>query len=148
MTDVPIERDAPMQYDKNRYTIWTVRHPLIWFWVLFPETILNELILGQRIPQGYLVLRFLCDLWEKSGIGVPSYRGSVGSENLKFRKTKSSCTAVRDTGFIHRCRFGINASVRTLFSSVEYRQQSLTHSNISQRILNLQLNSKNEKTYN
>ena len=40
-----------MQYDKNRYTIWTRRHPLIWFWVLFPGTILNELILGQRIPK-------------------------------------------------------------------------------------------------
>ena len=40
-----------MRYDKNRYTIWTVRHPLIWFWVLFPGTILNELILGQRIPK-------------------------------------------------------------------------------------------------
>ena len=40
-----------MQYDKNRYTIWTVRHPLIWFWLLFPITILNELIFGQRIPK-------------------------------------------------------------------------------------------------
>ena len=36
---------------QNRYTIWTVRHPLIWFWVLFPVTILNELIFGQRIPK-------------------------------------------------------------------------------------------------
>ena len=42
------------------------------------------------ISQGYLVFRFLC-ISEKSGIGVPSYRGSVGSENPKFRKTKSSC---------------------------------------------------------
>ena len=40
-----------MQYDKKRYTLWTVRHPLLWFWVLFPVTILNELILGQRIPK-------------------------------------------------------------------------------------------------
>ena len=40
-----------MQYDKTRYTIWTLRHPLIWFWVLFPALILNELILGQRIPK-------------------------------------------------------------------------------------------------
>ena len=40
-----------MQYDKKRYTLWTVRHPLIWFWVLFPGTILSELILGQRIPK-------------------------------------------------------------------------------------------------
>ena len=40
-----------MQYDKNQYTIWTVRHPLIWVWVLFPGAILNELIFGQRIPK-------------------------------------------------------------------------------------------------
>ena len=41
--------------------------------------------------QGYLVLRFLSNLSEESEIGVPSYRGFVGTENLKFRKTKSSC---------------------------------------------------------
>ncbi|MYB93443.1 hypothetical protein F4054_23135 [Candidatus Poribacteria bacterium] len=40
-----------MQYDRNRFTIWTLRHPLILFWVLFPAAILNELILGQRIPK-------------------------------------------------------------------------------------------------
>lgn len=40
-----------MQYDPKRFTIWTRRHPLILVWVLFPATILNELILGQRIPK-------------------------------------------------------------------------------------------------
>ena len=40
-----------MQYDKNRFEIWTLRHPLVLFWVLFPGAILNELILGQRLPK-------------------------------------------------------------------------------------------------
>ena len=44
-----------MQYDKKRYTIWTVGHPLLWFWVLFPVLTLNELILGQRIPKVMLI---------------------------------------------------------------------------------------------
>ncbi len=44
-----------MQYDKNRFKIWALPHPLILFWVLFPGAILNELILGQRIPKVSLV---------------------------------------------------------------------------------------------
>ena len=46
-----------MEYDKDRYDIWTLRHPLILFWVLFPGSILNELILGQRIPRVMLIDR-------------------------------------------------------------------------------------------
>ena len=44
-----------MQYDKNRFKIWTRRHPLIWAWVLFPGAIVNELIFGQRLPKVMLV---------------------------------------------------------------------------------------------
>ncbi len=40
-----------MQYDKNRFEIWALPHPLVLFWVLFPPLIFNELILGQRQPQ-------------------------------------------------------------------------------------------------
>ena len=40
-----------MQYDKNRFTIWALPHPLVLVWVLFPGAILNELILGQRLPK-------------------------------------------------------------------------------------------------
>ena len=40
-----------MQYDKNRFEIWTLRHPLVLFWVLFPVLIVSELILGQRLPK-------------------------------------------------------------------------------------------------
>lgn len=44
-----------MQYDKNRFEIWAVPHPIILFWVLFPALIFNELILGQRQPKVSLV---------------------------------------------------------------------------------------------
>jgi hypothetical protein len=45
----------PMQYDKNRFEIWELPHPLILFWVLFPALIFNELILGQRQPKVSLI---------------------------------------------------------------------------------------------
>ena len=44
-----------MQYDKDRYEIWTRSHPLILFWLLFPTIIINELIFGQRQPKVSLV---------------------------------------------------------------------------------------------
>jgi len=40
------------------------------------------------LVQGYSVLRILPNLSEKSGIGVPSYSGSAGTENPKFQRTK------------------------------------------------------------
>ena len=44
-----------MQYDKNRFTIRALPHPLILFWVLYPGVILHELILGQRLPKVTLI---------------------------------------------------------------------------------------------
>ncbi len=44
-----------MQYDKNRYQIWTLSHPLVLFWILNPVIIINELILGQRLPKVTLI---------------------------------------------------------------------------------------------
>ncbi len=44
-----------MQYDKNRFKIWALPHPLILFLILFPTFIFNELILGQRQPKVSLV---------------------------------------------------------------------------------------------
>ena len=44
-----------MQYDKNRFTIRALPHPLILFWVLYPGVILHELILGQRLPKVMLI---------------------------------------------------------------------------------------------
>ncbi len=44
-----------MHYDKNRFTIWALPHPLVLFWVLFPPLIFNELLLGQRLPKVMLI---------------------------------------------------------------------------------------------
>ncbi len=44
-----------MQYDKNRFKIQAVPHPLVLQWILNPALIFNELILGQRIPKVMLI---------------------------------------------------------------------------------------------
>ena len=44
-----------MQYDKNRFKIQALPHPLILLWVLFPVLIVNELIFGQRVPKVTLI---------------------------------------------------------------------------------------------
>jgi hypothetical protein len=42
-------------YDKNKYKIWALPHPLILHWVINPGLVLNELILGQRLPKVTLI---------------------------------------------------------------------------------------------
>ncbi|MYC13690.1 MAG: MFS transporter [Gemmatimonadetes bacterium] len=44
-----------MQYDKNRFKIRAIPHPLVLHWILNPGLIFNELILGQRIPKVMLI---------------------------------------------------------------------------------------------
>ncbi len=44
-----------MQYDKNRYKIWALPNPLVLFWILNPGAVINELILGQRLPKIMLI---------------------------------------------------------------------------------------------
>ena len=44
-----------MQYDKNRFKIWAVPHPLVLQWILNPGLMFNELILGQRVPKVMLI---------------------------------------------------------------------------------------------
>ena len=44
-----------MQYDKKRFQVWELPHPLILFWILFPVLIVNELIFGQRLPKVMLI---------------------------------------------------------------------------------------------
>lgn len=44
-----------MQYDKNRFEIWALPHPLILFYIVFPGAIVNELIFGQRLPKVMLI---------------------------------------------------------------------------------------------
>ena len=52
-------------------------------------TTLRELYqVEMAVNQDHLVLRFLSNVLEKSGIGVPSTADPWGPKNLKFRKTK------------------------------------------------------------
>ena len=44
-----------MQYDKNRFKIWALPHPLVLFCVLNPAIMFKELILGQRLPKVTLI---------------------------------------------------------------------------------------------
>ena len=44
-----------MRYDKNRFKIQALPHPLSLLWVLFPAFMFNELILGQRLPKVTLI---------------------------------------------------------------------------------------------
>ena len=40
----------PMDFDRDRYTVWTWKHPLMLHWILNPGLAINELVLGQRVP--------------------------------------------------------------------------------------------------
>ncbi|WP_421859314.1 hypothetical protein [Oceanicaulis sp.] len=44
-----------MDYDRDRYDAWTWKHPLILHWRLNPGLVINELVLGQRIPRLTLI---------------------------------------------------------------------------------------------
>ena len=44
-----------MQYDKNRFKIHALPHPLVLHWVLNPVIMVNELIFGQRLPKVTLI---------------------------------------------------------------------------------------------
>ena len=44
-----------MQYDKNRFKIRALPHPLVLHWVLNPVIMFNELIFGQRLPKVTLI---------------------------------------------------------------------------------------------
>jgi len=43
------------EYDRDKYTIWALPHPLILHWVLNPGLAFNELIFGQRMPTVTLI---------------------------------------------------------------------------------------------
>ena len=44
-----------MQYDKNRFKIHALPHPLVLHWVLNPMIMFNELLFGQRLPKVTLI---------------------------------------------------------------------------------------------
>ena len=44
-----------MDFDKNKYKVWKLPHPMLIHWILNPGLAFNELILGQRIPKITLI---------------------------------------------------------------------------------------------
>lgn len=44
-----------MEFDKEKYKIWKLPHPMLIHWVVNPGLAFNELILGQRIPKITLI---------------------------------------------------------------------------------------------
>ena len=44
-----------MQYEKSRFKIWALPHPLILHWILNPGVMFGELIFGLRVPRVILI---------------------------------------------------------------------------------------------
>jgi len=44
-----------MDFDKNKYKVWKLPHPMLIHWIVNPGLAFNELILGQRIPKITLI---------------------------------------------------------------------------------------------
>ncbi|MBT6435727.1 MAG: hypothetical protein HOK28_21725 [Deltaproteobacteria bacterium] len=44
-----------MNFDKDKYKVWQLPHPMVLHWVMNPGLAFNELILGQRLPKVMLV---------------------------------------------------------------------------------------------
>lgn len=44
-----------MNYDKEKYKIWKLPHPMVLHWVINPGLAINELLLGQRLPKVTLI---------------------------------------------------------------------------------------------
>ncbi|WP_244213081.1 hypothetical protein [Idiomarina ramblicola] len=44
-----------MEFDKDKYKVWRLPHPMLIHWVVNPGVAFNELALGQRIPKITLI---------------------------------------------------------------------------------------------
>lgn len=44
-----------MKFDKGKYKVWKLPHPMLLHWVVNPALAINELILGQRLPKLMLI---------------------------------------------------------------------------------------------
>jgi len=61
-----------MDYDKEKYKIWTWKNPLMLHWIINPGLVINELVLGQRVPKVSLIEKTKTKaLAEKSWIPCP-----------------------------------------------------------------------------
>jgi len=74
------------EYDRNKYTVWALPHPLLLHWVLNPGLAINELILGQRIPKVTLIDKTLDKpFMERGFIPCPSC-GTIHESRLWAKK--------------------------------------------------------------
>jgi len=46
-----------MNYDKTKYKVWTWKNPMMLHWIINPGLVINELVLGQRVPKVMLIAR-------------------------------------------------------------------------------------------
>lgn len=46
-----------MKYDTTQYRVWTWKHPFLLHWMINPGVVINELVLGMRVPQVLLIER-------------------------------------------------------------------------------------------
>ena len=44
-----------MEYDKTKFKIWTWKNPIMLHWIINPGLVINELLLGQRVPKIMLI---------------------------------------------------------------------------------------------
>ena len=60
-----------MNFDTNKYNVWTWKNPLVLHWILNPGLAFNELILGQRVPKIMLIEKSDKPLVERSYVPCP-----------------------------------------------------------------------------
>ena len=63
-----------MDYDKQKYKIWTWKSSVNLHWMINPGLVINELLLGQIIPKTMLI--------EKEG-GKPLYQRALTMSTLQ-----------------------------------------------------------------
>lgn len=61
-----------MEYDKSKFKIWTWKNPVMLHWIINPGLVINELLLGQRVPKIMLIEKDSSkSLQEKTKIPCP-----------------------------------------------------------------------------
>lgn len=63
-----------MDFDTNKYKVWTWKNPLMLHWMINPGLAFNELVLGQAVPKVSLVEKSNRSLPERSFVPCPHCR--------------------------------------------------------------------------
>jgi hypothetical protein len=67
-----------MNFDANKYKVWTWKNPLVLHWILNPGLAINELVLGQAVPKVTLIEKSNKPLTQRSFVPCP-HCGTVHS---------------------------------------------------------------------